>query len=226
MMKNSNNSLINTVLFDLDGTVLDTALDLVGALNIVMQEQGLIPVSLEKARPSVSLGAAALISCGFGYRGDEPDFETLRQRLVTVYSEHIADYTCLFDGMDEVLTTLESKNIRWGIVTNKITFLTESLLEKLDLTKRCACVVSGDTLPQKKPHPAPLLHACQLAQSQPTHCIYVGDAARDIEAGQRAGMQTIAALYGYIAENDNPYEWNATATISKPLDLLNWLELC
>lgn len=226
MMKNSNKSLINTVLFDLDGTVLDTAQDLVGALNIVLQEQGHTPVSLEKARPSVSLGAGALIRCGFDYCGDEADFETLRQRLVTVYSEHIADYTRLFDGMDEVLTTLERQNIRWGIVTNKITFLTQSLLEKLDLTSRCACIVSGDTLPEKKPHPAPLLHACQLAQSVPTHCIYVGDAARDIEAGQRAGMQTITALYGYIAENENPHTWNATAMIHKPLDLLEWLELC
>lgn len=225
-MKNSSNALINTVLFDLDGTVLDTARDLVGALNIVLQEQGLEAVSLEKARPSVSLGAGALICCGFGYRGTELNFEELRQRLVTVYSEHLADNTCLFDGMEQVLTTLEAKQIRWGIVTNKITFLTEPLLEKLDLTKRCACIVSGDTLPEKKPHPAPLLHACQLAQSQPTHCIYVGDAARDIEAGQRAGMQTVAALYGYIAENENPHTWNATTTISKPLDLLNWLALC
>lgn len=226
MMKNSNNSLINTVLFDLDGTVLDTAQDLVGALNIVLQEQGHNPVSLEKARPFVSLGAGALIRCGFNYCGDEADFEPLRQRLVKVYSEHIADFTCLFDGMNDVLTTLEQQNIRWGIVTNKITFLTASLLEKLDLTKRCACIVSGDTLPEKKPHPAPLLHACQLAQSEPTRCIYVGDAARDIEAGQRAGMQTIIALYGYIGKHENPDTWNATAMIHKPLDLLEWLELC
>jgi phosphoglycolate phosphatase len=125
--------------------------------------------------------------------------------------------------MEEVLTTLAQKNIKWGIVTNKMGFLTDALLAQLHLDKRSICSVSGDTLPRKKPHPDPLFHACDIAQTPPEHCLYVGDAARDVEAGQRAGMRTLVALYGYIGAEDRPETWGATGLLNTPLELLHWV---
>jgi phosphoglycolate phosphatase len=125
--------------------------------------------------------------------------------------------------MAEVLATLEQRGIKWGIVTNKFARLTEPLLQQLGLLTRSVCTISGDTLPQRKPDPAPLLYACQLAQSTPAQCVYVGDAWRDIEAGQRAGMRTLIALYGYLNEDDTPTQWGATGMLSKPFDLITWL---
>jgi len=216
---------INTVLFDLDGTVLDTAPDLVAALNAVRLEQHYEPVSLEQMRPFISHGAGVMISKSFAIDKNHPDFEPLRQRMVALYAEHIADQTCLFPDMAEVLATLEAWNIQWGIVTNKPAWLTVPLLVRLNLARRATCVVSGDTLPQKKPDPTPLLYACELAQTTPAHCIYMGDAARDVEAGQHANMRTLVALYGYLDPvHDNPTDWGATALLEKPIDLLTWLD--
>ncbi len=215
---------VHTVLFDLDGTLLDTAPDLAFALNAVLVEQKREPLPFEQIRPWVSYGGMRLIKNGFQLSDDDPALEPLRQRFLTIYADHLADQTRLFPGMAEVLETLEKQGIQWGVVTNKPTWLTEPLLQQLGLTSRSVCNISGDTLPQRKPHPAPLLHACQLAQSTPEACVYVGDASRDIEAGQRAGMRTLVALYGYIEAQEKPAQWGATGMLQKPLDLLSWIE--
>jgi len=217
------NKPIQTVLFDLDGTLLDTAPDLAFALNTVLNEQKREPLQFEQIRPWVSHGGNTLIKNGFQLSDQDPAIEPLRQRFLEIYVDHIADHTRLFEGMAEVLETLESEEIQWGVVTNKPTYLTTPLLQKLGLASRSVCNISGDTLPQCKPDPAPLLHACELAQSTPAHCIYVGDASRDIEAGRRAGMRTLVALYGYIEASEQPTQWGATGMIQNPLDLLSWM---
>jgi N-acetyl-D-muramate 6-phosphate phosphatase len=218
------NDTVQTVLFDLDGTLLDTAPDLAFALNTLLVENKRAPLPYDKIRPFVSYGSTILIKMAFNITEDDPSFTALRQAFLTFYAEHIADKTVFFPGMNEVLHTLEKQGIQWGIVTNKPARLTDSLLQQLDLTQRSVCNISGDTLSQSKPHPAPLLYACELAQSSPEHCIYVGDAQRDIEAGQRAGMRTLVALYGYIDELETPTQWGATGMLQHPLDLLSWLD--
>jgi len=219
----NNNNSVQTVLFDLDGTLLDTAPDLAFALNTVLEEQQREPLPFEQIRPWVSHGGTILIKKGFKLTDSDPAIEPLRQRLLTIYVNHIADQTRLFEGMAEVLDTLEELEIQWGVVTNKSAWLTEPLLQQLGLASRSVCNVSGDTLPERKPNPAPLLHACQLAHSMPAQCIYVGDASRDIEAGIRAGMRTLIALYGYIDTTETPAQWGATGMLQQPLDLLAWI---
>ncbi len=205
---------IKTVLFDLDGTLADTAPDLANALNHVLNLHDCDPLPYEKIRPIVSHGGKALISLGFGKK--HPEFDVLYQEFLQHYQNNIAKETTLFPGMDELLLELEEKNINWGIVTNKPSWLTEPLLDALNLTSRTVAIVSGDTLEQCKPHPAPLLHACELAGAKAEECIYIGDAERDIEAGNRAGMLTIVALFGYIAESDRPADWGAFSSIKSP----------
>ncbi|MGB1801384.1 MAG: HAD family hydrolase, partial [Gammaproteobacteria bacterium] len=141
--------------------------------------------------------------------------------------EHIAEETRLYDGVHELLNLLENKNKTWGIVTNKSTWLTIPLLEALELDKRAACIVCGDTLEQRKPHPAPILHACELIQAEPASTIYIGDALRDIEAGKRAGTKTMVALYGYIEENEDPNDWNADTMVNSVHEINDKIsELC
>lgn len=218
------NPSVQTVLFDLDGTLLDTAPDLAFALNTLLFEHEREPLPIEQIRPLVSYGGVNLIKTGFQLNDDAPALVGLRQRFLELYVAHLADQTCFFPGMEILLESLENQGIQWGVVTNKPAWLTEPLLEAFALTNRSVCNISGDTLSQCKPHPAPLLHACQLANSTPEQCIYVGDAPRDIEAGQRAGMRTLAALYGYIDPNDPPEQWGATGMLEKPLDLLSWID--
>ena len=212
------------VLFDLDGTLADTAPDLAFALNETLKRNDKEPLPFEKIRPVVSHGGIALIKLGFNIEPDHPQFEKLRQQLLDIYIDNIANETRLFDGMEQLLQELEQRDIHWGVVTNKPAWLTDPLMDKLNLTQRAACVVSGDTLPERKPHPAPVLYACEQAGSHATECIYVGDASRDIEAGNRAGLKTIAALFGYIEENDDPHQWEADVMINHPLEVLDWLE--
>ncbi len=216
--------LIQSVLFDLDGTLLDTAPTLGFALNVVLSEQQRMKLPLEQIRPWVSFGARALVRQGFQIEEDHPKLEVWRQRFLTVYAEHIAQDTQLFPGMADVLNTLEKRGIPWGIVTNKPAYLTQPLLENLGLNVRSHCLVSGDTLPYSKPHPAPLLQACQWLNCSPQNSVYIGDALRDIEAGQRAGMSTVVALYGYLSATDKPWEWGASAMVEQPLALLNWMD--
>jgi phosphoglycolate phosphatase len=211
----------NTVLFDLDGTLLDTAPDLAAALNATLQLNDRNALPFESIRPVVSHGGRALIELGFGIDPQHPDFEPLRKQLLDLYQANLAVHTALFPGMAEVLDELEQRGIRWGVVTNKPGWLTEPLLDALELTPRAACVVSGDTLQERKPHPAPLLHACKLAGCRPAQALYVGDAERDIEAGRNAGMRTLVALFGYFMEHDQPENWGADALIQQPADILD-----
>ena len=213
-----------TILFDLDGTLLDTAPDLADALNTVLLENQRSPLSFEEIRPVVSHGGIALIELGFKLDRSDPAFGPLRQRLLDVYRENVSRRTQPFPGITELLDNIEQRGLNWGIVTNKPGWLTEPLLKDLDLFERAACVVSGDTLNERKPHPAPMLHASELANSRPEQCVYIGDAQRDIEAGNNAGMQTLVALFGYLQETDEPRSWNASDMIEHPQDLLAWLD--
>jgi len=211
-------------LFDLDGTLADTAPDLSFALNRVREEQNLPPLPLETVRNQVSNGAGALITLGFGFAEDHPNHEPLRQRLLNIYADNIAVHTRLFEGMEELLQYTEARQIPWGVVTNKPSRFTLPLMEQLRLTSRAACIVSGDTLERKKPHPAPLFHACQTIGCEAQHSVYVGDAARDIEAGNAAGMHTIAALFGYIDDLSQTQSWGADTSVSHPEQIRYTLE--
>jgi 2-phosphoglycolate phosphatase len=217
-------SRIRTVLFDLDGTLADTAPDLAFALNELRREQGLAALPFEQIRPVVSHGGMALIRLGFQLEPEHPEFEPLRQRLLEIYKANIAVHTRLFPGMDAVLETLEAEGRLWGVVTNKPGWLTEPLLEQMGLRHRAATIVSGDTLPQRKPHPAPMLFACEQTGSHAEECLYIGDAERDIEAGHAAGMRTIVALFGYIDVHDRPENWGADSLIQNPVEILQWIE--
>lgn len=215
---------IRTVLFDLDGTLADTAPDLAFALNTLLAEQGRSTLPYDAIRPVVSHGAAALVEHGFGIDRQDLRFPPLRERLLEIYQQHLARHTRLFPGMSSLMDALATRDINWGIVTNKPAFLTEPLLEALGIRNEAACVVSGDTTANRKPHPEPMLHACRLAGSEPAECLYVGDAARDIEAGKAAGMRTLVALFGYIGEEDQPERWGADGMIQMPADILEWLD--
>jgi phosphoglycolate phosphatase len=212
------------VLFDLDGTLVDTAPDLSRALNTQLQRHGRPPLDPRLIRPFVSHGSIGLL--GFGFRVTEQDsgFAELRQEFLDIYQDTLCRASQLFPGMAAVLDELDNRRIRWGVVTNKPGYLTEPLLGALGLTARCCCIVSGDTLPQRKPDPAPMLYAAQQAGAAPRQCLAVGDAARDIESARRAGMRTLVASYGYIAEQEDTVAWGAEGSIAQPSELLDWLD--
>jgi len=212
-----------TILFDLDGTLADTAPDLAFALNETLKLNHRKTLAFEKIRPVVSHGGIALIKLGFGFGPESPFYQTVRQQLLDIYLENIARETKLFPGTEELLTTLENNNHKWGVVTNKPGWLTEPLMDALSLSQRAACIVSGDTTSKNKPHPQPMYYACQQANVHPSDCYYVGDAERDIVAGRAAGMTTVAALFGYICEDDDPQDWQADYAIYQPLELLTLL---
>ncbi len=215
---------LRTVLFDLDGTLADTAPDLAYALNCVLQQQGRDALPFERIRPVVSHGGAALISLGFGLGPGHNGYDELRAELLRIYQENLTRHTGLFPGMTELLDTLEQRGMNWGVVTNKPAWLTEPLMDQLGLSTRAACIVSGDTTANRKPHPEPLLLACRQSDSAPEQCLYVGDAERDIEAGIRAGMRTAVALFGYLDEQDTPQRWGADTLIAHPMELLAWID--
>lgn len=214
---------LRCVLFDLDGTLLDTLPDLAFALNTVRAEENLEPLPLEAIRPAISHGAQGLVRLGFGEGQDEAAVQRRVTRLLSVYQQNLADRTRLFDGMAAVLESIESRGRLWGVVTNKRRDLTLPLLRRLGLLGRAACVVSGDDTPHAKPHPEPLWLACRKAQVEPSECVYVGDAQRDIEAGHRAGMRTLAALYGYLTADSQPEHWGADGLVESPSQLVHWL---
>ncbi|MFP5504705.1 MAG: HAD-IA family hydrolase [Gammaproteobacteria bacterium] len=225
MSHTANDSMrIRTVLFDLDGTLLDTAPDLAFALNETLREFGKPTLPYDTIRPVVSHGGVALIRLGFGLGPEDDGYQARREYLLDTYRRNIARETRPFAGMDAVLETLERRGLNWGVVTNKPAWLTEPLLQELGLYGRAAAVVSGDTLNERKPHPAPMLLACERAGSQARECLYVGDAQRDIEAGHNAGMATLVALFGYIGDGDDPHDWGADALIETPEAILEWLD--
>ena len=213
---------IRTVLFDLDGTLADTAPDLAHTLNTLLVEEGRAALAYETIRPEVSHGAGALVRLGFGDVTDE-EFERLRRRFLALYAENLVRETRLFPGMNELLSELKRRGLNWGIVTNKPAFLTEPLMARLGLSWPPASIVSGDSTGNRKPHPEPMLLACTQAGSEPAQCLYVGDAERDIEAGRRAGMRTLVALFGYISKEERPERWGADGFIHVPREVLDWL---
>jgi 2-phosphoglycolate phosphatase len=210
------------VLFDLDGTLLDTAPDMIGAVNALRTEEGLPEIPFDQLRPHVSHGAARLVQVGFGCSSGDR-FQVLRGRFLDLYRGSLAGGTRLFDGLEAVLGWLETRRIPWGVVTNKPGWLTEPLLAELKLAPRAACVISGDSLAEKKPHPLPLLHAAALLRLAPARCAYVGDAERDIQAGRAAGMRTCVAAFGYLGEDDDPSAWLPDAIAERPEHLLQAL---
>lgn len=211
------------VLFDLDGTLLDTAPDLAAALNRLRRARGESELPLDAIRPTISQGSPGMLKLSFGLTPDHPLYPELNQRFLELYREFIAVETVLFPGMGEVLTYLEANRIRWGVVTNKPGWLTEPLMKGLNLWSRAGCVVSGDTLSKRKPDPEPLWYACEQVGVAPGHSLYVGDAERDMQAGKQAGMIALVAGFGYLGREDRPEEWGADGFLEQPADLLSWL---
>ena len=164
-----------------------------------------------------------MIKLAFAIEEDDPEFEDLRQRFLEIYHKRLHQDTHIFPGIDNVLNYLEEQNIIWGVVTNKPAWLTNPVMEQLNLAQRAACIVSGDTTKYSKPHPGPMLHACEIAHCDPETSLYIGDALRDIEAGRAAGMKTLTADYGYIAKNENPEDWNADGSIATAEEIIDWI---
>jgi len=216
---------IKAVLFDLDGTLADTALDLADALNATLIQFDKEPLTFNLIRTQVSNGGAALIRLGFGIEDSDDGFEERRRFLLDYYERHICEKTRLMDGMQVVLDQLTTNSIPWGIVTNKPSWLTNPLMDAMQLTDLAGCIVSGDTCQHAKPHPESILYACTTLSIAPEACCYVGDAARDIEAGRAAGCTTIAALFGYLQATDIPEDWQADHSISNATDLIDLLGL-
>lgn len=214
---------INTVLFDLDGTLVDTAPDMAAALDTLCSEENQKVLPFNIVRPYVSNGSVALVKLAFGNDLDETTLHRLKNRYLEIYKNSITNNSVLFDEMNEVLEQLEQNDIKWGVVTNKPEWLTLPLMKSLNLEQRASCIVSGDSTDNRKPHPEPMHYACELAGSNPEECIYVGDAPRDIEAGNNAGMKTIIALYGYIDSNEDITKWDANEVIQRPSEILNHL---
>jgi phosphoglycolate phosphatase len=214
---------VDAVLFDLDGTLADTAPDLGAALNRVREDRGLAPVPLEQLRPYASHGARGLIGAGFAIAPGEPDYVPLRDAFLAQYAAALCVATVLFADMEAVLAALDTRALRWGIVTNKATRFTAPLLDALRLVARAGTVVCGDTTPHAKPHPAPLAFAARQLGVAPSRCVYLGDARRDVEAGKAAGMATLVARWGYIEPGDAPDTWAADGIVDAPGELLDWL---
>lgn len=215
---------LRAVLLDLDGTLVDTAPDMVGSLNRVLVSYNMPPADIADAGKLVSNGAKALIEFGFVDsigKGDIPDVEQLVQEFLSDYKQHVANQSFVYEGMHEVLEYCERNALKWGVITNKPLHLAKDLLEGLGLLDRCAILLGGDSLPVKKPDPVPMLHTCMVLNLAPSECLYIGDHLRDIQAGNAAGMDTAAALWGYIADSENVEEWNADFLLNSPDGLLN-----
>ncbi len=217
--------MIKAVLFDLDGTLVDTAPDMAAALNRLLVEEGYDELPLATIRPHVSKGGLALTRLGFAQHVPDTAIEALRQRFLTLYRDHIAEHSALFSGFEKTLACLEQHHIIWGVVTNKPHFLTQPLMQQLNLAQRSATTISGDTTAERKPHPLPLQTAAKEIGIDCRHCLYIGDDPRDIQAGNAANMTTLIARYGYICEHSDLNTWHADNIIHKPADLLTYLNL-
>jgi 2-phosphoglycolate phosphatase len=221
----ASNRPASAVLFDLDGTLVDTAPDLVAVLNALLAADGRPPVPYALARNEVSRGALGLLDRAYGGTLTPARRELLRQRFLDLYAENISVNSRLFILISDILNSISITlpGASWGIVTNKPRFLTEALLDRLGIANAPHCVVSGDDLPQRKPDPAPLRHAAQSIGVPPSSCLYIGDAKGDIVAGRAAGMRTVAAAYGYIRPDEDIASWQADAVLMRPTDLAQLL---
>lgn len=211
---------MRAVLFDLDGTLADSAPDLAAALNRMRAEQGMAPLPAASTRPLTSSGARGMLKAGFGIEPGDSRYEEYKARFLDYYEAGLCVHTRLFPGMEDLLGNLETRGLAWGIVTNKATRFTAPLVSLLHLAERAACVVSGDTTPHAKPHPAPLLHASAIIGIPAGECMYVGDDLRDIQAAQAAGMRSVAVTFGYLGDGEGPTAWGADLLIDSPLELL------
>jgi 2-phosphoglycolate phosphatase len=214
------NAIIQAVLFDLDGTLLDTAQDLVNALNQLTDK----PMSMTpELRAAAGRGCKAFIKAGLNIHEDDSRYPVLAEKLLNYYHDHLLDTTQLFSGMHDVLNHLDEAGIPWGIVTNKAEKYTHKILDGLNLSARAKCIISGDSVKNRKPHPEPLLQACSLVRKLPQHCLYVGDSETDILASKAAGASSLVALYGYIPLAEDPLLWNADGYIQHPKEILNFI---
>ncbi len=210
---------LKALLLDLDGTLVDTAPDMVGTLNRILKRHGEAQVNLSDAGKLVSNGAKALLDFGFPSSLTDKEGKQLVQEFLNDYAEHVSDQSTVYDGIQDVLDTCLNNNIRWGVVTNKPLELSRSLLDGLNLLDSCSILLGGDSLPVKKPDPAPLLHCCMVLSLAASECLYVGDHERDIIAGNSAGMDTAVALWGYINKDQTPDGWGANYLINQPIGL-------
>lgn len=214
---------IRAVLFDLDGTLIDSAPDLGAAADKMRTDRGMPSLPLERYRPMAGAGARGMLGEAFGMTPDHPDFPVWREEFFVNYEARMTERTTIFEGVPEMLTQLRDRQLAWGVVTNKAARFTEPLTRAMPLFATAGAVVSGDTTPHAKPHPAPLLEAAARLNIAPEHCIYVGDDERDIVAGLAAGMGTVAAMYGYLGAANDPLRWGAHAAIKSPFELLKLL---
>ncbi len=213
--------MVSTIFFDLDGTLVDTAPDLGHALNLQLIRHGKQPLADAAIRPFASHGSRGLVGLGFGITPKNDNFIKMRDEYLSLYESVFTRSPVLLPGIAELLHAIEAKGLKWGVVTNKPRRFTMPLIESMgmNLSKRAACIVSGDDAPQPKPSPATLLMACEQVSVKPENCIYVGDAERDIQAGKAASMKTVVALFGYINVTDKPHEWGADMMIEIPSQL-------
>ncbi|MBC7780203.1 MAG: phosphoglycolate phosphatase [Proteobacteria bacterium] len=213
---------IDCVLFDLDGTLADTAPDLGYALNLLRAERGMAPLPIERLRSHVSHGARGMLEAGLDLRPGDAEFLPLRDRFLEIYEQNLARESRLFEGMDELLDGIEARGLGWGIVTNKAERFAVPLIAALGLARRTGCLIGGDTTGRSKPHPDPLLAGARAIGVAPAACVYVGDDRRDVEASIAAGMTPVVALFGYLYGAD-PHDWGAQWMIAHPVDLLDGL---
>ena len=215
--------MIDAVLFDLDGTLADTAPDLGFALNQQLLRHGKRPLPLKLIRPHASAGSRGLLMLGFGLTPASPSYDAMRQEYLNLYSEHLCRSTILFAGVSTLLDALDKGETLWGIVTNKPERFTTPLLKQIGLFDRAACVVSGDTCPRPKPYPDSLLRAASDIAMPPTNILYVGDDERDVQAARAAGMRSLIAGYGYLGTENRPDRWGADGIVQRPEEILNFL---
>lgn len=218
-------SRTQAVLFDLDGTLIDSAPDLGRAANNLRIARGLSELPLDSYRAMAGAGARGMLGIAFGLTPEDLQFPGLREEFFDSYERCIHDQTRVFDQIEELIARLEGSSLAWGVVTNKASRFTSLIAQRMKLFDRAAVIVSGDTTPHIKPHPAPLLEAVRHLGIAADGCIYVGDDLRDVQAGKAAGMGTVVALYGYLGEDAEATTWGADATINQPLELLNLLKL-
>lgn len=215
---------VKAVLFDLDGTLIDSAPDLGAAADKMRVDRGLPSLPLEQYRPMAGAGARGMLGIAFGMTPEHPDFAAMREEFFVNYENCMTQRTYVFDGIPELISQLCARGLAWGVVTNKSMRFTGPLTQSMGLFETAAAVVGGDSTPHAKPHPEPLLEAARQLNLDPERCLYVGDDERDVVAGRAAGMGTVAATYGYLGSNANTQLWGAHAHIHSPLELLALLK--
>ena len=216
---------IAAVLFDLDGTLIDSAPDLASAVNAMLQQRGQATLPYAALRPHAGSGARGMLGAAFGVAPTMAEYEALKDEFYLAYEVRMLEQTCLFDAVGHLLDALDARGLPWGIVTNKALRFAQPGAHALGLLQRAGALVAGDSTPHTKPHPAPLLEAARRMGLAPEACVYIGDDARDIHAGRAAGMATLAAAWGYLGADSPPQAWGADHVLGHPTQLLQWLDL-